>query len=115
MCNYSNVPVSKHNSFPSASKAWQRISWFAASYGGALDQQFYKIMLAQEQCHDAIAELQAAGVQFTAGNCYHWAVELCGSFDVTHPQYQPPAGSELPAANVLYTAVYQAEIEQRGN
>lgn len=105
MCNYSSVPVSKHNTFPSASKAWQRIAFFAATYGGGQDLPFYNKLLVKQECIEAIAQLQAAGVQFTGRQCFHWAVELCGSFEVTHSQYKVPKGSELPPATILYNAV----------
>lgn len=106
-----NIPFSKHNTFPSATKAWQRIAWFAATYGGELDRHFYNALMAQEQCPDAIAELQAVGVQFTYRNCRHWAIDCCGAFEVTHPKYSPPAGYDLPAANVLYLTFQQLFAE----
>ena len=102
MCNYSSVPVSKHNSFPSASRAWQRIAFFAASYGGELDHAFYQQLLAHNDCVQAIAQLQAAGYKFHYRNCRHWAIDCCGAFEVTHPQYVRPAGSSCPQATVLY-------------
>lgn len=103
--SYSNQPVSVHNSFPSAPRAWARICFYIASYGGELDLPFYNSLVSSVVAQRAVAKLQQQGIQFTSRKCFHWAVELCGAFEVTHPQYKAPAGSELPAANALYATV----------
>jgi hypothetical protein len=88
--------------FPSAQHAWVRIARAIAVYGGEFDRGFYKVLLAQQHCVPAIAALQADGVQFKRNDCFKWGYEICGSFEITHPRYMPPKGSELPAAQELY-------------
>lgn len=92
-----------HKKFqPTAKHAWTRIARWVAVYGGEFDHDFYKTLLSQEQCVPAIAELQAMGNVFTMGHCSLWAVEICGSFEVTHPRYVPPTNYDTAPADVLY-------------
>lgn len=107
MATLAHVPVSKYNSFPSAPHAWRRIAKCIAMYGGEFNNELYQQLLAQQQCVPAVAALQSQGVVLSAATCNHWAFELCGSFEVTHPRYTPPKGSELPQATVLYNALME--------
>lgn len=83
---------------------WVRISRAIASYGGEWNDTLYKLLLAETPaCARAIASLHKAGINDLRP--YHWCFELCGSFEVTHPNYRPPEGVELDSALVLYTTL----------
>lgn len=99
--------------FPSPTHTWRRMARCMATYGGTADTALYaQLMQHTPKCSAAIATLQQQGVVFSARACQHWAVELCGSFEVTHPRYKSPLGADLPAATVLYDTVFNLLMPQ---
>lgn len=93
-----------------ASHVWTRICRVASTYGGGVgsfDPDYYKRLKALPGCVDAIQKLMDAGVPFKKANCVHWMLDLWGTFEVTHPKYEPPEGSEREEAIPLYEAVYE--------
>jgi hypothetical protein len=99
--------------YPSPEHTWKRIARAISVYGGEFDNNFYQKLIAQNQCPAAVAELQSQGVQFKADDCFHWGLELCGAFEITHPRYTRPKGSDAQAADILYGALLALFNEDR--
>lgn len=82
---------------------WRRISRCIAAYGGEFDKGMYEqLRYWSMPASISIAAMQEDGIEFPASACRHWALELCGAFEVTHRKYQPPKGADHPTAFRLY-------------
>lgn len=84
-----------------ASHIWTRISRAIAVYPGDFDKDFYRKLLDKaDVAVPAIEALMKAGVD--RFNPWHWGVELCGSVEVTAPNYYPPNGARLAESDPLF-------------
>ena len=90
-----------------AKHTWERISKQIIILGEEIDETLYKKLSSNEQCIRAIEAIQKEHpkIEFKSYVCYHWACELCGSFEVTAPNYVSPVGSDSESATILYEIV----------
>lgn len=86
-------------------RAWQRVLKQIALYGGNQNIAMYQRYKNNQNAIGLVQQLLTKNASFTARNSAIWCYWLCGTFNVTHKQFIPPAQSNTHAAKQLASCV----------